>query len=239
MDEKEYEIDLAEVFGIIVNKLWVIILTTAICTAVTFCVSHWFIRPTYSASGSMYVLNSEKRDSDVLTQSDITTSQKLVDTYIVIMQSDVVLDKVVKDTNLGYTKDDIKKMFSAEAINNTEIFKVTVKNKNPKHAEIIANAFLKISPAEIMRVVKAGSVEVVDYATLPDKPTSPVLWLNTVIGGLAGLILSTMFIVLFEMINNRVKSEQDISKNFDLPLLGTVPDISKIKNKEGKRNVYK
>ncbi|MFQ9799033.1 MAG: YveK family protein [Clostridia bacterium] len=181
----ETEISLQEIAGILLHCLWLIAGATIMGALIAFLLTKAFITPQYAASASLYVYNTDNRES--ITQSDITTSQKLVETYIVIMQSDAVLNQVAEESALGYSAKEIKEMFSASAINNTEVFQIVIKNPNPEHAQLLANTFLKVAPSEIIRVVKAGSVETVDEAALPTSPVSPNTVRNTLIGGLLGL----------------------------------------------------
>ena len=173
----ETEISLQEIAGILLHCLWLIAGATIMGALIAFLLTKAFITPQYAASASLYVYNTDNRES--ITQSDITTSQKLVETYIVIMQSDAVLNQVAEESALGYSAKEIKEMFSASAINNTEVFQIVIKNPNPEHAQLLANTFLKVAPSEIIRVVKAGSVETVDEAALPTSPVSPNTVRNT------------------------------------------------------------
>ena len=126
-DTKETtEINLQEIVGILVHNLWLIAGAAIVGALMAFLLTELLITPQYAASASLYVYNTDKRET--ITQSDITTSQKLVETYIVIMQSDAVLSQVAEESALGYTAKEIKEMFSATAINNTEVFQLTIKN---------------------------------------------------------------------------------------------------------------
>ena len=211
----ETEISLQEIAGILLHCLWLIAGATIMGALIAFLLTKAFITPQYAASASLYVYNTDNRES--ITQSDITTSQKLVETYIVIMQSDAVLNQVAEESALGYSAKEIKEMFSASAINNTEVFQIVIKNPNPEHAQLLANTFLKVAPSEIIRVVKAGSVETVDEAALPTSPVSPNTVRNTLIGGLLGLLLSAAIVVLKEFLDTTIKTAEDIKKLTSIP----------------------
>ena len=226
----ETEISLQEIAGILLHCLWLIIGAAIIGALIAFLLTKIFITPQYAASASLYVYNTDNRET--ITQSDITTSQKLVETYIVIMQSDAVLNQVAEESALGYTAKEIKAMFTASAINNTEVFQITIKNPNPEHARLLANTFLKVAPSEIIRVVKAGSVETVDEATLPTSPVSPNTMRNTLIGGLLGLLLSAAIVVLKEFLDTTIKTAEDIKKLTSIPIIGVIPTINAVNGKK-------
>lgn len=222
----EQEIDLRKMLAVLINRWYIIVAAGLAFGIAAFLVTEFAITPLYAASGTMYVYNTDNRkDNATITSSDISTSQKLVDTYIVIMQSDSVLDAVAEDVNLGYQPKEISKMFTASAINGTEIFKVTITNENQEHAQKICNSFLKISRPEIIRVVQAGSVEIIDNAKLPTQPVSPNKTKNVAMAVLIGLVLSAMAVILVEMFDTKIKTEDDITSILNIPIIGSIPTI--------------
>lgn len=221
----EKEIDLRELFAIIRNRLLIIILVTIGGGLLAFLITYFWVTPMYTASVSMYVTNNENRSDTAITNGDLTASQGLVDTYIVVLESDTLLSKTAEALPYSYSTEELRRMISAEAINNTEAFRIKVENADPKVAQTIANAVAKIAPDEIKRVVKAGSVEVIDYAKLPEKADWP-LERNTAIGLLAGLLVSILYAVLRSMMDTTIRTEEDLTGRYDLPVLGTIPMIT-------------
>ena len=221
------ELDLEKLIDILLRRWWIIVVSLIVAAISTLLVSTFLIAPVYSAQATLYVNNSENRQATAtITSSDISVSKTLVDTYIVILKSDAVLNDVANQCKLGYTAEEIRPMISASSVNNTEIFQVTVENENPKHAQIIANTLIEVGPSQIIRVVKAGSVEVIDSAIVPTEPSSPNILLNTVVGGLFGLILSIMCVLLFEMLDTRIKTEEDLTDLFTVPVIGVIPSVN-------------
>ncbi len=218
------EIDLGLILLILRKKIVTIILCMVLTAGVVFGVSNYLITPLYSASTSLYVYNETSRDS--ITSTDLNTSQELVQTYIVILTSNAVLTKVSAVLNNQYSVDELRNMITASAINNTEAFEITVENADPAIAQKVANTIATVAPAEIIRVVKAGSVEVIDYATLPIEQSSPNVFKNTAIGGLLGFIVCVIVLVLKEMFDTVIRSEEDLIENFNIPILGVIPPLN-------------
>lgn len=220
------ELDLRKLLEILLRRWWIICASLVVGTISAFLITYFLIDPIYSAKATLYVYNSENRlNTSTITSSDISVSKTLVDTYIVILKSDVVLNEVAKESNLGYSANEIRNMISASSVNNTEVFQVTIENKDPIHAQIIANTLVDLAPPQIIRVVHGGSVEVIDNAILPTSPSSPNIMLNTVIGALFGLVLSVMGALLFEMLDTRIKTEGDLTELFTIPVIGVIPSI--------------
>lgn len=226
----DIELDIRQILTILWRRLWVLFLSTLICAAIAFSVSFWLITPLYSASASMYVYNQQNRTSTNVTSTDLATSQKLVSTYLVILKSNSVMGQVSQRLGGRYTTLELQKMLNASAIDNTEAFKIIITNKDPAAAQEIANTIVTVAPAEIIRVVKAGSVEVIDYATKPDKPSSPDVIRNTLIGALLGLILAAFLVILRAITDTTIRSEEDLTEVFEIPILGVIPKL----NGEGK-----
>ena len=94
----------------------------------------------------------------------------------------------------------------------TEAFRITVTHENPAVAQRIANTIATVAPAEIIRVVKAGSVEVIDFAELPQSPSSPNIMRNTAMGAMVAFMLSVVGVMLIAMFDTVVKSEEQIGR---------------------------
>lgn len=219
------EIDLRKLITILLQRWWIILSALVFGALISFLITYVFIDPIYSAKTTLYVYNRDQRESTITT-SDITVSKTLVDTYIIILKSDAVLSDVAQEVGLGYTAAQIRKMITADAVNNTEIFEIVVNNTDPYHAQRIANALVEVGPPEIIRVVQAGQVEVIDHAVLPAAPSSPNVTQNTVIGGLLGIFLAVMGALVYEMLDTRIRSEADLTEQFNVPIIGVIPFIA-------------
>ena len=179
---QEYtEIDLKQVLLSIWKRAWFVVLISMFLGAAAFFTTRYCVTPLYTASVKMYVNNSTEIDEDI-TSSDLTASQSLVGTYIVILRSDVVLDRVAELTDLPYSAEQIKGMISAEAINNTEVFFVAVTNPDPKISTEIANAIAEVAVAKIGEIVSGSSVKIVEYAKVPTETSYPDFFVNTMSG---------------------------------------------------------
>ena len=225
------ELDLREIFFILKRRLWLILAVTMVAGAASFAYTNFCITPLYSATASMYVYNEKSRTEDITT-SDLTTSQKLVETYVVILTSNSVLKEVSSKLGGTYSHDQIRKMTTASPINNTEAFRITVTHENPAVAQRIANTIATVAPAEIIRVVKAGSVEVIDFAELPQSPSSPNIMRNTAMGAMVAFMLSVVGVMLIAMFDTVVKSEEQLVETFNIPVLGVIPNMAENRSEE-------
>lgn len=221
--EENNEITLQEIFSILWGRALLIILCTLLGGVLAFGVTAFMISPEYTAKVSMYVNNSEGKQDAYMNINDINASQKLVSTYVEILKSDTVLNKVIEVAELEYTATDIREMMSASSVNGTEIFEIKVISKDPEESALIANTIAEVGPEEIVRVVKAGSVELIDPAKVPTNPSAPNVMLNTIIGVMLGGVLSVLGVLVCAMLDTRIKTEEDLEKVYALPILGAIP----------------
>ena len=223
--EKEMEISLLEIVTILWQKAWIIALCIIVGGSIGFGMSRYMIEPTYTSRMTMYVNNNTERVESQLNLNDLNLSQKLVSTYVEILKSDIVLNKVIEEMNLPYSNQELRGMIAANALNSTEILQVTVTSKDPEEAAAIANTLARLAPPEIIRVVQAGGVELIDKAVVNPHPVAPNIQLNTVIGALLGAVLACLGILVAAMLDTRIKSEEDLRKQYEIPVLGVIPDI--------------
>lgn len=217
------EIDVQQILGGLLYRAWIIILVGAICAVSAFCYAKFTIAPTYSSSIQVYVNNNY--ESPGFSSSQLSAAQSLADTYMVILESRAVLDEVAKDTGLGYGYSKLKSMVSAASVNGTEIFQVKVVCTNYKHAAIIANSIAKILPEKISAVVYGSTVSVVDYAVENPAPVGPNYTKYATVGLIAGVLLVVAIVVIVEIQNTVIYSEEYLTEAYpDIPLLAVVPD---------------
>lgn len=215
------------ILDILLRRLWLIVILVCLGGGVAFTYSEYVVPKKYTASVTMYVYNQSQAQQQQ-TVSDIALSEKLVDTYMVILKSHHVLDKVsdrINEQSVNYTVDELSGMISVGTVEETEVFQVSVSSYSKEHSKIIADAISQIAPDEIIRVVKAGAVEIVDNAELPSTYSSPNISRNTIIGIVLGFIFACAFSLVLELMNTSVKSRDDLVETFDYPVLVVVPNL--------------
>jgi capsular polysaccharide biosynthesis protein len=125
----------------------------------------------------------------------------------------------------GITSSSIGRLCSVSVPTNTKLIEVDVKTTDPNLSTDIANTFAKYAPSEIVRITKAGGVEIVDWAIVPKSPSSPNLTRNALIGVLAGVVLAAAFFVLRALLDTTIYTSEEVHKVSQCPVIGTVPMI--------------
>ncbi len=226
-NEKEFDIDLGKIFYMFRKRILYIILGALIAGFIAGGYTELFITPKYSTSCTLYVYSNVDRVNtrSTITGSELEVSQSLVNTYIVVLKSDTVLEKVIEELKLDMSASALRGKISCTQEENTEVFRVTVTDPDPEMAAAIANTIAETAPDEIVRVVKAGGVEVLDYAKVPTRASSPNIKKNILIGMGVGFVAFFAFFYLYELFDTTISSERELEREFDLPVLGSIPHI--------------
>lgn len=181
------------------------------------------VKPDYTAHTKFYVNASNNQN---MTQSDLNVAKSLVDTYIEIIKSDTYLEEIAAAAGVDYSPSDIRERMSASSVGGTEIFKVSISDTDPKVAYQISSAMAEKGPTEIERVVVGGKVSVVDKPKMPTEPNSIGAKRNAVLGAAAGAIAVFAVFFIREVLDVTIYAEEDLTDNFEYPILGTIPTIS-------------
>ncbi|MDD7305128.1 MAG: Wzz/FepE/Etk N-terminal domain-containing protein [Peptoniphilaceae bacterium] len=221
----EKEIDLIELWDIIKKNLIKIIFIGILFAIASFAISKFVISPKYQSSVSLIVNKEEdKSNNNGIQLNDVQLNQKLVGTYTEIIKTRGIAEIVIKNLGLDISYEDFISMISVISKNDTEIFEVSVKDTIPERAADIANETSKVFKDSIIKIMKVDNVQILDKAIVPKKPFSPNIIRNTAIGLLFGMILSTFTSIIKYLTDTRIKSSEDITNEFGLPVIGIIPD---------------
>lgn len=210
------------------HKIWIVGIAAVVCAAIAFSVSVLFIAPRYEATTMLYVANSSISFSSTtlsISSADLTAAQSLVKTYLVVLNSRSTLETVIQEAEVDYSYEQLQDMISAGAVNETEIFQVTVTSRDPKEAKRIANAVAVVLLAKIPDIIDGSSVRVVDYAVTPAERSYPNVFVHGLVGLALGAVVSTLVIILLELSDTTVRSESYLAQVYaDVPILAVIPN---------------
>lgn len=220
------EISLEELLSLFLKRIWFIIFFTVISALLGFLISNYIISPQYISSTTLYVQGSDKQGSnDKQSLTDLQYRERIINTYIVILENDDFLTRVADQDNLDYSAAEIKHMTTLKGIPNTEVFEIRVKSTNPFHAQIIAHKIAELAPEEIERVVNSGKVEIISTAKVPANPSSPNIIKNTTISMMLGFVIALLIAYVLSLFDTTVKTSDELTKRYNFPVLGTIPNF--------------
>ena len=232
MGNRAIRIDLYNLTIYLLKRIWLVILAGIIGFAGMYYYTVHYTVDTYTAFGTMYVYNGNPNlvNYQYTNTSDLNSAVQLLDTYMVVVKSKKVMDAVTERLSGDYpwlTSDVISETLSMGSVSETGVLKVVSTTENARLSADICNAVLDVAPQEIIRVVSAGSIEVIDYAEEPllPNPRSPMR--SGLIGLLIGMVLAGGLLVLLFLLNHRVKDEKDMEDRYTPPVLSSIPRSKK------------
>ncbi len=215
--------------GKIIKKSWILILLLTFVGAIAgYGVSTYFLNKEYRATAMMIVsttLQSQELTSTTMTLNDYNLNAKLVNSYSVLAKSDRVLSQVRDQLGIDIDLDNLSNMISVSAKEDTDIISIAVTSSSPEMAQSIANTLVDVFKQEVTEIMKMDNVQVIDYAVLPDGPISPNIMMNTLVGGVAGLIVALILALIRYIVDDTIKSADSIMEIIDTPVVGNVPKL--------------
>lgn len=223
---REIDLDIQGLLFFFLHKWWIILLCIIAASLAALGLTHQFVTPTYRTNVSIYVNNNKSVESkDYLSGSDLSTAQRLVNTYVSIAKSNRVLEKISEQLNGEYSAEQLASCISAQQLNETEIFCIYVVHSDPEEAARIANAAADIAPQEIAALIEGTSAYVIDYAKVPNTIYSPNYVKKMSLGAVLGGVFAVILLTLYYISDTRIKDENDLTDLYPLPVLGRIPDF--------------
>lgn len=222
--EENNELDLGYLWNVFRKHAIVIILVSLICAAGAYFFTEYYIEKKYESVAMLYVENNNQ-SGDSVNINDINAAQKLVNTCQILFKSNTVLARLIDELDLVYDKEELDEMITAQSVNGTEVLKLTVESKDPMEAQKIVNQLVEIAEDEFSRVIKSGSIEVVDYGEADFKPSFPNTLLITAVGFLAGFVIIYIIMFVSDMLNVTVKRDDDIAEAYKIPVFAEIMDF--------------
>jgi len=235
-EKKEIEIDLGEILSLLFSRLWILIFVGIICGLALMIISKFLIAPVYTTTTQVYVINRQNQESDSLTAADLQSGSQLSKDYIEIIQSRTVLTKVIEELNLDMSVGQLKGMLSISAPQDTRSIYISVSDTDAYRAQQIANRVREVASGRICEIMKVEAVNVVDEAFIPTAPSSPNIFKNSVLGALFGIVVAIFIIVLRFMMDDTIKTPEDVEKYLGLSVLGSIPVLEDSKKAKHQKN---
>lgn len=228
-EKQMVEIDVLSLIKTVWKRKFLIILTALVVAVLALGYSLFIAKPSYQSTTRIYVVNRQQAENSALTNQDLQAGSYLVKDYKEIILSQDVLSTVISELSLSGTTADLSSAISVSVPTDTRIVSITVRNGDPNQASRIANTLREVAAAKIIAVTKVSDVTTLEEAEVPKSPSSPNIRRNVVLGFFAGAIVMTLIVLFVEVIDDRVKSPEDIEEVMGLSLLGVVPEMSKLK----------
>lgn len=234
------EIDLKELISMFMKRKILIILVVIIFGLIGAIYTVKFITPTYKSTTKLLLVQTGEKsnvyeNTGSITTTDLTLNSKLVNNYRDIATSESVLSKVIQNLNLNIGAEELKNMTSVTVKTDTEILQLTVEYTDPEMTCNIAKEIANVFIETVNRYYKLDNLNVLDEAKVNLTPSNVHLTKNVIIFAFIGAILVSGYILLVNMLDTTVKSDTDIEKALEVPVLASIV----FTNENAKKTVQK
>lgn len=218
----ENSLDLSKFMNTIKKNWKLLLILPIIFMLITLLMTMFLMKPKYE-SNTQVLVNQKEKKSELMAQ-EVQSNIQLVNTYSEIVKSPRILDEVAKK-NKKYSASEIKSMLTATTQAESQILNVNVESGSKKDAEKVANDIAKVFSDEMPNIMNVDNVTILSKANGTASKVSPSLIINLVIGLILGLILALIIIILKEIFDKRIRTEEDIERELNIPVLGSIQKL--------------
>jgi capsular polysaccharide biosynthesis protein len=215
-------VELIELWRVIRKHLAMIVVVTVVAVATAGILSKFVLPKQYASTATLMVI-PQNGAQDLL--ANLVTGQSLVDTYAQVADSRSVLQAVAGQPQVGLSATALSHVVTATPVANTDLLTITVTATNPLWASRVSNAVAQATVATVTRITRQRQLEVVDPAVPVTLPVAPKTKTNVAIALVLGLLVGGGLAFLLEYLDDSLKSEEDVKRVLDLPVLTVIPLI--------------
>ncbi|CAM4008621.1 YveK family protein [Alkalicoccus chagannorensis] len=215
----EETISLREILDTLKKRLVMIITVTIMAVATAGIISYLVLTPRYEASTQVLVSQAATGSSILSSANPFDTDSSFIDTYNVILQSPYILDQVEEEAQLEGSPD-----LNVQQEGESQVVTITLEGTDPIETVETANVTAEIFQEEIQMLLNIDNIHILTPAQVDDAltPISPNPELNMAIGFVVGLMGAVGLAFLLEFMNNTIRTEDDIERQLELPVLGGI-----------------
>ena len=226
------ELDLKELFNMFWSKKWHITIITTIFLIIGIVYTYFFVTPDYQArttivlaqSSSAKVANAPVEAETTITTNDLTLNQKLVSTYSELIKSDHICRDVINHLELQKSESALKNSITVSTLKDTDLIEIKVTDAVPEQAKEIAEEIADVFIDKVANgVYHIDNVQVWDEAKVPTGPYNINHTKDMLIFVLVGLVISSVYVLIANMLDITVKSKEDIERKVGIPVLTQIP----------------
>lgn len=232
----EESISLKQILGTLKKRAGLIFFVVISAAIISSVVTIFLLTPIYQASTQLLV-NQTKDEKTFYNNNELQTNVQLVNTYSVIIKSPAILEKVAEELSFETSASELNQKITVQSEKNSQVVSVSVNDPDPYNASDIANKTAEVFQREIVKIMNVDNVSILAKASVTDitNPIKPNLLLNIAMALALGTMAGVGLAFLLDYLDNTIKSEQDIEKLLELPVLGVIANIKPAGKKEAER----
>ncbi len=221
------EISLVDILLSLKNHIVLVILITVLFAGLFWSVNKFVIVPTYDSTVKFYIEAAmTDEDNPGVGLQAVNLAQRIANTYIELMKTNSFYNLLVEELGVDLSVTELRDMVSYKSVQDTEILEASVRTTDPDLSLIIASTIATVAPDAMNEIKSTATLTVIDQPLRAATQSTPHVMRNTALGLVLGLFLGSMLAIIIDMFNIKIRTEEDITKNFDITIIGVVPKIS-------------
>ena len=217
---QEMEIDLVDLFYLIRERIWIIILSGIIFATAAGLVSNFLITPQYTSTSQLYILS---KSTSLTSFADIQLGTSLTQDYMVMVKSRVVVNQVIKNLDMDMDYDQMAGTITVNNPSNTRILEISATYPDAFMAKKIVDQFANVSKQRMAQIMDSQEPTIIDMGYASPNPSSPNTSRNIIIAAVIGIIIAAGVIIVIHLMDDTIKSSEDIEKYLGISTLGLIP----------------
>ena len=218
--QDDLEIDLMEILRVLLSKAWIILLSAVIGAASVGLFCKFVVTPIYSSTTQLCILSNT---TGITSLADLQIGTQLTQDYIVVVKSRPVVEGVINQLKLDMKYEELLAATTVENPTDTRILSITVDNEDPYLAKQIVDTYASISKKRIAELMDIAEPGIVEEGYVAEFKTSPQTTKNAIIAGFLVALLVSAIIVVRHLMDDTIKSSEDIERYLGLNTLGILP----------------
>lgn len=215
--------DLKQIAALLLKRWLILLLAALLCAGLFYAYAALYVTPVYASSTTMMISTQGG------TAIGLTNASSFIPTYSALLKNATVLEETAASLGLEedvkYSPGALAGMITVSSVNETGIFYITVTCANPEHAPIIANKVAEVALPYVVSLADGNAVRQISDAEGAWK-VSPNEGRNAFYGFLIGAGLAAAVLILLELLDTAIKSEDDLKEvAAGVPIIGIIPSV--------------
>lgn len=217
-------VTLKDLWELAVSKAMILLLAAVIAAGGFLIVDRLTYTPEYASKATLYILRQNEGGSTSDASNEFSLALKLVNDCTYMLKSHAVLDEVRDQLELDMSYSELYDRISTSNPENTRVLEVTARADTPEDAKRIVDALCEIGTEKIASTMSMEQMNLFEYGVLEEKPCNGTsVWIYFLVGVIAAVLVYIVFLLAF-LLDDRIRSDEEIEKLLGLSILGDIPN---------------
>lgn len=234
-EEEQSYFDLKDLWNVFIWHLVPILAAAVLAVSVLYVYVHFVKVPKFKSTATVYILKQERESDYAYTQSDFSLALNVVNDCVYMLKSSEVLDDVIRELGLACSVSELSGSITTRNPDGTRILEVSVEADTGQRAKRIVDAVCRIGSDKISAAMGIDQVSVYSWGRVPSAPSNSVGLLRYALVGFAAALAVFFAYFIAYLVDDKVKTEEDVQKYLNLTVLGVIPNAGEVSGKKYKK----